>query len=179
MNGISNEDHIEHCKSLLENCDFETRIPTIFFKCESAVFVKDDTNSLCYTTSEVRSEVLTSILNEWAKFRRAKRSMIMGNVIRRTIEEFNESVEILIEFSCEDFAKAVAKKVPGAKAVWDIDIAPEKFGNPLHCFIQYGEKFYDASCPSGVTNWSELPFYEAFITGENRGEGPIPEADCR
>ncbi len=111
---------IEYYKSLLENEEFETRIPTIFFKCESAVFVKDDTNSLCYTTSEERAEVLTSILNEWAEFR--QHLTIDGVQERKNLHERDEFREEL---------RREQEKVA------------------------------------------------EFIAGECKGEGPIPEADCR
>ena len=50
--------------------NFERATPDVFFKCESAVFVEAIDNSLCYTTSAERADLLAAILNEWAMLRR-------------------------------------------------------------------------------------------------------------
>lgn len=85
----------------------------------------------------------------------------ISGAIQRTIGEFNlEPSEILIESECSNFAEAVAKKVPGARPIWDAEIAPREYGEYCHRFIQYEKKYYDASCPNGVTDWRKLPFYK-------------------
>ncbi|KKN26720.1 hypothetical protein LCGC14_0872020 [marine sediment metagenome] len=64
---------MEEIIELLKNSKFEAAIPDVFFKCEYAVFLKEDENSLCYTTSKERAELIASILNEWAVFKREKK----------------------------------------------------------------------------------------------------------
>jgi len=61
---------------------------------------------------------------------------------------------------CEDWAKAVAKKIPGAEVIW-LDQYDE---NIAHCAVLYQGKYYDAECWQGVKNWKSLPLVK------NRGK---------
>ncbi len=54
----------------LSKQEFEVGTPDFFFKCEGGVFVKGGINSLCYTTSIERSNVLVAILNDWVRLRK-------------------------------------------------------------------------------------------------------------
>ena len=98
---------------------------------------------------------------------------MITKIIKKTIKEFGndynlepeDMLEFLTEWVCEEFAEAVEKKIPEAKACWDCDIDPAQLDthpnlrDPSHCFINYNNKFYDAACPKGVMDWRDLPFF--------------------
>lgn len=62
--------NIEELLNKLSEHEFEIGKPDIFLKCESAVFIKNHSNSLFYTTSEERAKVFAAIFNDWAQLRR-------------------------------------------------------------------------------------------------------------
>jgi hypothetical protein len=64
---------------------------------------------------------------------------------------------------CEDFAMAVIKSMGGYSDTLE-EVATESFNNtddlPGHVWIYYGDKYYDAECPEGVSDWRELPIFK-------------------
>ena len=58
-----------------------------------------------------------------------------------------------ISYDCVDFVMEFNKRVPGSKT---------NIGK-YHTYIEYQGRYYDSETPYGVSNTSELPFY-------NRGE---------
>jgi hypothetical protein len=59
--------------------------------------------------------------------------------------------------SCDEFAEAVCRMVPEAKAIWEDLRSGEEWGS--HCFVKYEGKFYDSECLDGVSDWMSLPFF--------------------
>lgn len=70
---------------------------------------------------------------------------------------------------CEDFAESIARKVKGAEVLGtfnfsNIDgemIYKGKLVNlPIHDWIKYKGKHYDAETPNGVTNFMDLKIFK-------------------
>lgn len=61
---------LQHALETLSRQEFEVGTPEVFFKCESGVFAVGGSNSLCYTTSVERSNLLAAILNDWVRLRK-------------------------------------------------------------------------------------------------------------
>ncbi len=92
--------------------------------------------------------------------------MTISKAIIEATKKFPFGVKYCTEVICNEWAKFVASKIPGAKATWDCDIDPAqqhlRYGqrDANHCFVSYKGKYYDAACHEGVDNWRDLPFFQ-------------------
>lgn len=68
---------------------------------------------------------------------------------------------------CEEWAEAVAQKIPQAEVVW-LDQYDEELA---HCAILHRGKYYDAECLEGVINWKDLPL----VKNQNKSRAEVLE----
>ena|ERR1700730_4190281 len=59
--------------------------------------------------------------------------------------------------SCEEWAEYVRERLPGAEVYWLDQLARTTL---THCVVIFEDKFYDAECHDGVSNWKDLPVYK-------------------
>jgi hypothetical protein len=59
---------------------------------------------------------------------------------------------------CDSFAVDVARRLPGAVALWDheADVDGETSHYRRHAFVAYQGRFYDADHPDGVDDWRQM-----------------------
>lgn len=74
---------------------------------------------------------------------------------------------------CEEFAEAVAARVPGAEAIpaYDPEFHPARDDGGWDCdhfVVEFAGRFYDAECHSGVERVRDLPIYRN--RGRSRSE---------
>jgi len=81
-------------KNILAKQKFLVLEPEFYFQCHSAVFGNNHENSLLYTTSEDRAELLADILNEWAQLREENK------VFRKLVKELKKDEETDGHYFC-------------------------------------------------------------------------------
>jgi hypothetical protein len=74
---------------------------------------------------------------------------------------------------CEEFAEAVAARVPGSAAIpaYDPELHPVRADGGWDCdhfVVEFAGRFYDAECHSGVDRVRDLPIYRH--RGQTRSE---------
>ena len=86
--------------------------------------------------------------------------MDIKQAISQARQEFNEPGRLINNGNCEGFAVRVinlmggySKELTLEESDWD----SEFFG---HCFIAYRDRYYDAECPNGVSDWHKLPIFK-------------------
>ena len=81
-------------------------------------------------------------------------------VIRNILDDYAKRGIDPIEINhgdCLYFAGEVCKLVPGAEGIWDTDLDAQNHRG--HMIIKYHNRWYDAECPNGVSDWYNLPTY--------------------
>ena len=87
--------------------------------------------------------------------------MKITNLIKQLIKETELSPKEINNGNCVEFANALAERLSTIK-VYETGL--DKNGNfnidPIHNFIKYNNKFFDAERPKGLKNYKNLPFYK-------------------
>lgn len=82
--------------------------------------------------------------------------------IKSLVAKWNMSPEDINNGYCEEFADQIESRVPGATGV-DSGIDSDYGG---HVFIQYGDLYYDAQNPNGVSDYRCLSFFTDRVESE-------------
>jgi hypothetical protein len=92
----------------------------------------------------------------------------VNRILKRTGEEQDLAEPDWDEFTpevcntgfCDIFAEKFREEYPGAElwgTEWGLGYT---FG---HVWVKYGNKFYDAETPQGVTDWKQLPYIQKVL----------------
>jgi hypothetical protein len=92
----------------------------------------------------------------------------VNRILKRTGEEQDLTEPDWDEFTpevcntgfCDIFAEKFREEYPGAElwgTEWGLGYT---FG---HVWVKYGNKFYDAETPQGVTDWKQLPYIQKVL----------------
>lgn len=81
--------------------------------------------------------------------------------IREVLNSYQEDPYDINDGLCEEFMKDVTKSVKNAEECSTGLVFDNPYMKyPIHVWIFYNGKHYDAECPEGVTNFMDLPFFK-------------------
>jgi len=79
--------------------------------------------------------------------------------IQQLVGEYKKSPHNINNGECEDFAMTIIERMGGYTE--ELREGTPDFDSvlPGHYWIEYKGKYYDAECPSGVSDWHKLPVF--------------------
>lgn len=100
----------------------------------------------------MRNQLVQMILITRTEFIEQKRYQIL-----RTSKRFKQRVPQFSDINngfCNDFAQRISEQVDGAI------FRKEQVDGVPHCFVEFENRFYDATAPAGVENWKDLEVFQ-------------------
>jgi hypothetical protein len=80
-------------------------------------------------------------------------------VIHDLIEEMGMSAYDINDGNCQQFAQELRKRVPGSEMLEAGFLVWEDAPEPLHFFVRYKGRYYDAESPKGEESWRNLSIF--------------------
>lgn len=88
--------------------------------------------------------------------------------IKNLISTYDVSPYDINNGLCEDFMKKVTHEIDLAEECCTGFVLENDYMKyPIHVWIYYDGKHYDAETPHGVTDWSKLPFFSNVNINKN------------
>lgn len=85
------------------------------------------------------------------------------NVIHELVNEFGYTPYEINNGQCQEFAEALQQRVRGATLM---EVGTDENGDfnedPIHFFVKFKGRYYDAEAPLGVRDWRNLPIFHNY-----------------